>query len=265
MEQMTSICDMVGQYMQMNEEDRRIAEDLAAKDQYWKIPICYNDDDDDVEDLVPIPSELEGISEDTCDVPVGEDSSTFDALSDHSEILSDSNNDGTSRDDNDFEDIEYVDASPTDSELVSLEEIKPDQDELTNVVIEEVDTFLVSEDSIPPGIESNFDPGGGEIVVSQNVEDDDSFTSVIRTFLPFLTYPKEFADELAHHHISGSMIVSSLKSEPVVPVNSYYFSPVGRDTMFDLGITQFIILLRSVSHREWNFMKFKSSLSKPLE
>ncbi|GJV04629.1 hypothetical protein Tco_1338198 [Tanacetum coccineum] len=70
-----------------------------------------------------------------------------------------------------------------------LFEIEPDQGELTNVVIEEVDTFLVPEDSIPPGIESNFDPGGGEIVVSQNVEDDDSFTFVIRTFLPFLTYP----------------------------------------------------------------------------
>ncbi|GJZ27097.1 hypothetical protein Tco_0571350 [Tanacetum coccineum] len=36
-----------------------------------------------------------------------------------------------------------------------------------------------------------FDPGGGEIVVSQNVEDDDSFTFVIRTFLPFLTYPAD--------------------------------------------------------------------------
>ncbi|GJX17821.1 hypothetical protein Tco_0218653 [Tanacetum coccineum] len=72
-----------------------------------------------------------------------------------------------------------------------LFEIEPDQGELTNVVIEEVDTFLVLEDSIPPGIESNFDPGGGEIDFSQNVEDDDSFTFVIRTFLPFLTYPAD--------------------------------------------------------------------------
>ncbi|GJY30061.1 hypothetical protein Tco_0405828 [Tanacetum coccineum] len=29
-----------------------------------------------------------------------------------------------------------------------------------------------------------FDPGGGEIDVSQNIEDDDSFAFVIRTFLP---------------------------------------------------------------------------------
>ncbi|GKA53274.1 hypothetical protein Tco_0746589, partial [Tanacetum coccineum] len=33
-----------------------------------------------------------------------------------------------------------------------------------------------------------FDPGGSEINVSQNVEDDNSFTFVIRTFLLFLTY-----------------------------------------------------------------------------
>ncbi|GKB47563.1 hypothetical protein Tco_0898316, partial [Tanacetum coccineum] len=61
-----------------------------------------------VENLVLIPSEFEGISDDTCDVPVCEDPSTFDALNDHSEILSDSNDDGTSSDDDDFEDIEYV-------------------------------------------------------------------------------------------------------------------------------------------------------------
>ncbi|GKD06992.1 hypothetical protein Tco_1186677 [Tanacetum coccineum] len=61
-----------------------------------------------VENLVPIPSEFEGISDDTCDVPVRDDSSTFDALNDNSEILSNSNDDDTSSDDDDFEDIEYV-------------------------------------------------------------------------------------------------------------------------------------------------------------
>ncbi|GJZ92249.1 hypothetical protein Tco_0664314 [Tanacetum coccineum] len=46
-EQMTSICDMVGQYLQKKEEEKQIAEDQAAKDQYWKILICYDDDDDE--------------------------------------------------------------------------------------------------------------------------------------------------------------------------------------------------------------------------
>ncbi|GJW81034.1 hypothetical protein Tco_0145009 [Tanacetum coccineum] len=220
-----------------------------------------------VEILVPIPSEFEGISDDTCDVPVCEDPSPFDALNDHSEILSNSNDDGTSSDDDDFEDLEYVSLeevndvdqeekdfdlediiqiqnvilrekllnisrlitnieslndNPTpdhvfkssssfpipvtdsdsffeksdtflsysDNSLPEFEpfsddteetrsgsttthannslpeydsflfEIEPDQGELTNVVIEEVDTFLVPEDSIPPGIENNFDAGG---------------------------------------------------------------------------------------------------------
>ncbi|GJU94500.1 hypothetical protein Tco_1319256 [Tanacetum coccineum] len=89
MEQMTSICDMVGQYMQKKEEDKGIAEDQAAKDQYWKIPICYNDDDDEysfatqeclkkfssssVEDLVHTLSEFDGISEGKSDLPVYDD------------------------------------------------------------------------------------------------------------------------------------------------------------------------------------------------
>ncbi|GJS97863.1 hypothetical protein Tco_0819033 [Tanacetum coccineum] len=53
MEQMTSICDMVGQYMQKKEEEKRIAEEQAAKDRYWKIPVCY-DDDDDEESSIPL-------------------------------------------------------------------------------------------------------------------------------------------------------------------------------------------------------------------
>ncbi|GKB69548.1 hypothetical protein Tco_0930960, partial [Tanacetum coccineum] len=38
--------------------------------------------------------------------------------------------------------------------------------------------------------ELNDDQRGSEIDFSQNVGDDDSFTFVIRTFLPFLTYPE---------------------------------------------------------------------------
>nr|GEW68505.1 hypothetical protein [Tanacetum cinerariifolium] len=68
-----------------------------------------------VEKLIPIPREYEVTSEDKseCDVPICED---------HSEILSDSNNDDILSDDDAFEDNEYVEASPLDSELVSLED-----------------------------------------------------------------------------------------------------------------------------------------------
>ncbi|GJR82848.1 hypothetical protein Tco_0153633 [Tanacetum coccineum] len=165
MEQMTSICDMVGQYMQKKEEEKRIAEDQAAKDRYWKIPICYDDDEDytiaitpvlsteepvdslimedehldtipatesdeviksSVEKLVPIPSESEGIPDKMCDVPFCDNSPPLDISKDQFEDFSESNDDSTSIDDDSFsiDDIEYVEASPPDSELVSLEAVE---------------------------------------------------------------------------------------------------------------------------------------------
>ncbi|GJR64525.1 hypothetical protein Tco_0010590 [Tanacetum coccineum] len=53
MEQMTTLCDLVGQAIQKKEEEKRIAEEQAAKDRYWKIPVCY-DDDDDEESSIPL-------------------------------------------------------------------------------------------------------------------------------------------------------------------------------------------------------------------
>ncbi|GJS59428.1 hypothetical protein Tco_0654212 [Tanacetum coccineum] len=163
MEQMTSICDMVGQYMQKKEEEKRIAEEQAAKDRYWKIPICYDDDEDytiaitpvsstkepvnslsmgdehldtipatesdeviksSVENLVPIPSESEGIPDSVCDMPLCNNPTPLEAFKEHSETIIDSNNDYSSSDDDSYENIDYVDASPPDSEIVSLEVVE---------------------------------------------------------------------------------------------------------------------------------------------
>nr|GEY47859.1 retrovirus-related Pol polyprotein from transposon TNT 1-94 [Tanacetum cinerariifolium] len=75
-----------------------------------------------VEELLPILSENEVTSEDKreCDMPVYENSPICD---DHSEIFSDSNNDDDiSIDDDDFEDIEYVEATLPNPEIFSIEE-----------------------------------------------------------------------------------------------------------------------------------------------
>ncbi|GKA58517.1 hypothetical protein Tco_0757705 [Tanacetum coccineum] len=72
----------------------------------------------------------------------------------------------------------------------------------SDFLIEEIDTFLVSEDSIHPG--------GGEIDVSQNIEDDDSFAFVIRTFLSYRTY-----------HVDSPLLLST----------------GSEDTIFDPGIS----------------------------
>ncbi|GJZ31559.1 hypothetical protein Tco_0576606 [Tanacetum coccineum] len=79
-----------------------------------------------VKNLVQIPSESRGILDKMCDVPFRDNSPPLDILKDQFEGFSDSNNDSTSIDDNSFsiDDIDYVEASPPDSELVSLEEVK---------------------------------------------------------------------------------------------------------------------------------------------
>ncbi|GJT86420.1 hypothetical protein Tco_1068137 [Tanacetum coccineum] len=104
----------------------------------WKIPICYDDDEDytiaitpvlstkepvdslimedehldtilatesdeviksSVENLVQIPSESKDISDDDCDVPLCDNPTPLEAFKEHSETIVDSNNDSTSSDD----------------------------------------------------------------------------------------------------------------------------------------------------------------------
>ncbi|GJT31154.1 hypothetical protein Tco_0911429 [Tanacetum coccineum] len=241
-----------------------------------------------VENLVPIPSESKGISDDICDVPSC-DNDHFDAEFGLINSLLNRDISITSPkidflpeefageldlvdpilsgiDDDDFDEEEGeidIDIFQIEDEILREKLLNVnlliDKIEALNLIpsipfvleypssspipvmdndflIEEVDTFLVPEDSIPPGIESDFDsegdiifsndllnddpipeyehftfdikpdapvinnfdelnedecfdPGGGEIDVSQNIEDDDSFAFVIRTFLPYRTYP----------------------------------------------------------------------------
>nr|GEV95965.1 hypothetical protein [Tanacetum cinerariifolium] len=88
-----------------------------------------------VEELVQILSGNEVTSEDKrkCDVPVSP------ICDDHSEIFSDSKNDyDISSDDDDFEDIKYVEASLPDPEIVSLEEESVVYQEEEEVDLEDV-------------------------------------------------------------------------------------------------------------------------------
>ncbi|GJX98947.1 hypothetical protein Tco_0355966 [Tanacetum coccineum] len=163
MEQMTTLRDLVNQVIKKKEEEKRIAEEQAAKDRSWKIPICYDDDEDNtiaitpvlpieepnnslsmgdehldtipetesdefikssVEDLVPIPSESEGIPDNVCDVPLCNNLTSLEVFKEHSETIIDYNDDSTSSDDDSYENIEYVDASSPDVEIVSLEVVE---------------------------------------------------------------------------------------------------------------------------------------------
>nr|GEV99972.1 hypothetical protein [Tanacetum cinerariifolium] len=143
------------------QEEKWIEEEQVANARYWKILPCCDDDDDynsaitpilsteepdnslsmgdehldtilatksdeviksSVEDLILIPSESEGIPDTMCDVHLVNNPTPLEAK-DHFEIVINSNDDISSSDDNSLynENIEYVEASPHDSELVSLE------------------------------------------------------------------------------------------------------------------------------------------------
>ncbi|GJU54670.1 hypothetical protein Tco_1228384 [Tanacetum coccineum] len=188
------------------------------------------------ENLVPIPSEFEGISDDTSDVPncdnnrVNIESDLVESLINYNTSIVYSSkidpileefvdelahiapipsgiveadfdpNDDTSSDDDSFKNIEYVDASPSYSELVSLKKL-PEFESF------HFDPSFPRPPPEPPDVKiclhfepdapvlDNFnklkeDQRGNEIIFLQNIEDDDSFTFVIQTFLPFLTYPE---------------------------------------------------------------------------
>nr|GEZ66376.1 hypothetical protein [Tanacetum cinerariifolium] len=102
-----------------------------------------------VEDLVPIPSESEGIPEHMCDVPFHDNSPPLDVSKDQFEDFSESNDEFSSIDDDSFsiDNIDYVEASPPDYDLVSSEvmeivipETKSSSTSL-NSLLEETNTF----------------------------------------------------------------------------------------------------------------------------
>nr|GFB23512.1 hypothetical protein [Tanacetum cinerariifolium] len=155
------------------QEEKRIEEEQAASARYWKILACCDDDDDynfaitpvlsteepdntlsmgdehlntisatesdeviksSVENLVPIQSEFEGIPDTMCDVHLVNNPTILEAK-DHFKIVINSNDDISSNDDDSLykENIEYVEASSHESELVNLEAAEiviPEEEEI---------------------------------------------------------------------------------------------------------------------------------------
>nr|GFB31910.1 hypothetical protein [Tanacetum cinerariifolium] len=103
-----------------------------------------------VENLIPIPSESEGIPENMSDVPFVDNSPPLDVSKDQFEDFSDSNDEFSSTDDDSFsiDNIDYVEASPPDSELVSSE--------VMEIVIPEEFTDELALITYPPEYDDNL-------------------------------------------------------------------------------------------------------------
>nr|GEY53927.1 hypothetical protein [Tanacetum cinerariifolium] len=248
MTSITSLCEMACNFVQKKLEEKQLEEEQAAKAQNWKLPVCYDDDDDTersnslkdniifglppcsaithnepvlstgepdnslsmgdehldtipatesnefiksgVETLIPIPSESEGIPEHVCDVPSHDNSLPLDVLKDQIEDFSESNEEFSSTDDDSFsiDDIDYVEASPPDSELVSSE--------VMEIVIPEVGGIKASNDNpipfydpIIPGTPPNLTPSGESDLFSEV----DAFLAVEDEFTSS-QFPKSYLD-----------------------------------------------------------------------
>nr|GEV37478.1 hypothetical protein [Tanacetum cinerariifolium] len=190
-----------GHYCTPQEEENQTEDEQAAKTRYWKIPICYDDDDDEdytiaithkeldnslsmgdehldtiptkesdefikssVENLVSNPSESEG--EYKCDVPACEDFTTF------SNILFDSDYDFSSSNNHSF----YDEAIPKkiysnplfDEEIISMK-IDPhhfnDESDLIESLLNR-DSLIISSAS---KIDSLFDEFVGELTLLKSI------------------------------------------------------------------------------------------------
>ncbi|GJU77165.1 hypothetical protein Tco_1274235 [Tanacetum coccineum] len=200
----------------LRRRNRRIAEDQAAKDRYWKIPICYDDDEDYTIAITPVLS-----TEEPIDSLIMEDE-PLDAISatesdevikssienlvptptfeEHFEIVIDFNDDSTSSDDGSpyGEDIEYVDASSPDSELVSLEVVE-------NVTSEdgEIEDDILHYEALYLNDDHIEEMSSGNTTTHADFSQYDSFIFDL-SIDPFPPsdrsdcYHKEFTGELAH-------------------------------------------------------------------
>ncbi|GKC21311.1 hypothetical protein Tco_1023461 [Tanacetum coccineum] len=129
-----------------------------------------------------------------CDVPFRDNSSLLDISKDQFKSFSDFNDDSTLIDDDSFsiDDIDYVDASPPDSELVSLEVVEnvaPEDGEIDTDILLIKDDFLLKKllkiNLLIAKIESlNADPTPSSDFVLKSpipVEDGDSFLENFET------------------------------------------------------------------------------------
>ncbi|GJY10709.1 hypothetical protein Tco_0378894 [Tanacetum coccineum] len=223
-----------------------------------------------VENLVPIPRESKVTSdnESECDVP-GDDesSSTFTTFSNP---LFDSDNDFSSSDDESFSDEDfsgeldlippginednldpegdihlverllYDNSSPRPpKELNSTESFPPSQIPIedSDSLMEEIDLFLASDESIPPGIDSDYSDSEGDksCFLERLLHDDQLPLSNIPSSRPHVTFP--FED---HHDLDFTCVVRVFLPFFTYPVTSLFLlSSRSEDTIFDPGISTF--------------------------
>nr|GEX06247.1 hypothetical protein [Tanacetum cinerariifolium] len=329
MKSITSLCEMACEFVQKKLEEKQLEEERAAKTQNWKLPVCYDDDDDEersdslddniisglppfsaiipnepvlsteepdnslsmrdehletilatksdevikssVENLIPIPSESEGIPEHMCDVPSHDNSPPLDVSKDQFEDFSKSNEEFSSTDDDSFsfDKIDYVEASPPDSELASSE--------VMEIVIPEVGEIKASNDNPIPfydpiisGTPPNLTPSGesdffletksSSTSLNSLLEETNNFDNSLPEFTTFLNvrcdaeYESDSSDDhsCSDEDVIDKIISKPLREEEIIPMKSLrtHDSSLPISSKIDSLLDEFageLTLLKSIS------------------
>nr|GFB13382.1 hypothetical protein [Tanacetum cinerariifolium] len=274
---------------------------------------CYDDDEEEdytiavtpnevikssVENLIPIPSEFEGIPDHMCDVPSHDNSSPLDISKDQFEDLFDSNEEFSSNDEDSFsiDNIDYVEASPSDSELVSSEvmEIVIPEVGLTikNDILWEkllnVNLLIAKIEALNANPTPSFDCKTKSPSTSLNslLEETNTFdNSLPEDFTKDVVEDISPAKEPQFHNAlpTHPTLQLNMKFQPsseylftyvvwiffsflVYSVAPYYFLSLGNeDTIFDPGICNSNLSRPDISHRCGTFPRFKVLPESPME
>nr|GEU72962.1 hypothetical protein [Tanacetum cinerariifolium] len=167
-----------------------------------------------VENLILIPSKSEGIPEHVCDAPFHDNSPPLDVSNDQFEDLSESNEEFSSTDDDSFshDNIDYVEASPPDPELVNSE--------VMGIVIPEVGGIEASNDNPIPfydpiisGTPPNLNPSGESdffLEVDAFLAVEDKFTSS--------QFRKSDDQSCSDEDVLEKIISKPLSEEEIIPI-----------------------------------------------
>nr|GEV32764.1 hypothetical protein [Tanacetum cinerariifolium] len=324
MEQLTYMCNMVGQYIQRKEEEKRIEEEQAAKAQNWKLPVCYDNEErsislkdniifgfppcaaitpilstEDPDNSIIMENEhLDTISATKLDEFIKSSVENLVPILNQFEDFSDSNNESTLTDDDSFsiDNIEYVEPSPPNSELVISE--------VMEIVIPEIssgsttthsssslyDSFIfdLSINPFPPADRSDFYEFADELTHIISLPEYGCFCFKIEPNSGDFTmdvvediFPTRVHNSLPTHPTLRLNLDFILSSESLFAYVVWIFLPFlsysvahqnllsfrNKDTIFDPGIFSYHIssFMPDVSHRSGTFIKFKVLNKSPME
>nr|GEY38594.1 hypothetical protein [Tanacetum cinerariifolium] len=191
-----------GMSIEIRKKEKLLQEEHMGDEYLDTVPATESDEfiKSGVEYLILIPSESEGIPEHVCDVPSHDNSPPLDVSKDQFKDLSESNEEFSSTDDDSFsiDNIDYVEASPPDSELVSSE--------VMEIVIPEVGGIKASNDNpipfydqiifrnppnLTPSGESDFFSEGDMLLFEAFLNDDHSSDFNTKSSSTYLNSPLE--------------------------------------------------------------------------